>query len=192
LTHFLGQSRTIRQGGAQLCEVAVKGRESRRRQEQQREKSKQASAQSTERVARPSIKANSHRHARHDQTILSVSRPLQRCELDSRQLKTVADRKFVLSLNTFIAIVQFTLAHETRRRQDRLVVSGGRCELGISVQLERRRTTTQRLPRCRRHAAAPITVLTRCLPSNRRLSACRCLDICPLPRTSALRTPPPN
>jgi len=25
--------------------------------------------------------------------VLSVSRPLQRCELDSRQLKTVADRK---------------------------------------------------------------------------------------------------
>jgi len=28
------------------------------------------------------------------QTVLSVSRPLRRCELDSRQLKTVADRKF--------------------------------------------------------------------------------------------------
>jgi len=27
-------------------------------------------------------------------TVLSVSRPLRRCELDSRQLKTVADRKF--------------------------------------------------------------------------------------------------
>jgi len=36
------------------------------------------------------VKANSHRHARHDK---SVSRPLRRCELDSRQLKTVADRK---------------------------------------------------------------------------------------------------
>jgi len=40
-----------------------------------------------------SLKTNSHRHARHDKTVLSVSRPLRRCELDSRQLKTVADRK---------------------------------------------------------------------------------------------------
>jgi len=41
-----------------------------------------------------SLKANSRRDARHDKTVLSVSRPLRRCELDSRQLKTVADRKF--------------------------------------------------------------------------------------------------
>jgi len=34
------------------------------------------------------LKANSH-----DKTVLSVERPLGRCELDSRQLKTVADRK---------------------------------------------------------------------------------------------------
>jgi len=40
------------------------------------------------------ITANSHRHARHDKTVLSVSRTLRRCELDSRQFKTVADRKF--------------------------------------------------------------------------------------------------
>jgi len=39
------------------------------------------------------VKANSHRQARHDKTVLSVSSPLLRCELDSRQLKTVADRK---------------------------------------------------------------------------------------------------
>jgi len=36
---------------------------------------------------------NSHRHARHDKTVLSVSCPLRWCELDSRQLRTVADRK---------------------------------------------------------------------------------------------------
>jgi len=30
---------------------------------------------------------NSHRHARHDKTVLSVSRPLRQCQLDSRQLK---------------------------------------------------------------------------------------------------------
>jgi len=34
---------------------------------------------------------------RHDKTVLSVSRPLRRCELDSRQLKTVADRKSEVS-----------------------------------------------------------------------------------------------
>jgi len=50
--------------------------------------------------------------------------------LDSRQLKTVAGRKFG-SLNTFRAIVQFTPPRQTRHRQDRLVVSGGRCELCI-------------------------------------------------------------
>jgi len=37
--------------------------------------------------------ANSHRHARHDKTVLSMTRPIRRCELDSRQLKAVADRK---------------------------------------------------------------------------------------------------
>ena len=36
---------------------------------------------------------NSHRQARPDKTALSVSRPLRRCELYSRQLKTVAARK---------------------------------------------------------------------------------------------------
>jgi len=43
--------------------------------------------------AAESLKANSHRHARHDKTVLSVSRPLRRCELDSRQLRTVAEGK---------------------------------------------------------------------------------------------------
>ena len=37
--------------------------------------------------------ANSHRHARHDKTVLSMTRPIRWCELDSRQLKAVADRK---------------------------------------------------------------------------------------------------
>jgi len=45
----------------------------------------------------------------------------RRCELDSRQLKTVADRKS--SLNTLIAIVQFTPPRQTRHRQDCLVLS---------------------------------------------------------------------
>jgi len=54
------------------------------------------------------FKANSHHHARHDRTVLSVSRPLRRCELDSRQLKTVADRQNIWRLSTFRAIVRFT------------------------------------------------------------------------------------
>jgi len=39
------------------------------------------------------VMPNSHRHATHDKTILSLLCPLRRCELDYRQLKTVADRK---------------------------------------------------------------------------------------------------
>ena len=39
-----------------------------------------------------SIKANSHRHARHDKSVVFVSRPLRQRELNSRQLRTVADR----------------------------------------------------------------------------------------------------
>ena len=66
------------------------------------------------------LKANSHRHARHDKTVLSVSRPLRRCELNSRQLKTVVDGKLG-SLNTLIAIVQFTPARH-RHDMDRTVL----------------------------------------------------------------------
>jgi len=59
-----------------------------------------------------------------DKTVLSVSRLPQRCELDSRQLKTVADRKFEVFLNPLIAVVQFTPQRQTRHRQDCFVVSG--------------------------------------------------------------------
>jgi len=69
------------------------------------------------------IKASSHRHARHDTTVLSVSRPLRRCERDSRQLKTVADKKFEFRTLTR-AKVQFTPAHQTRHRQNAVVSSG--------------------------------------------------------------------
>ena len=66
------------------------------------------------------IKANSHHHARQDKTALSVSRPLRKSELDSRQLKTVADK----SDDTFIAIVQFTLAHQLNSTQQRTTDAG--------------------------------------------------------------------
>ena len=72
------------------------------------------------------LKANSHRHARHDKAVLSVSRPLWRCALDSRQLKTCRRQK-IRSLSAFRAIVQFTPAHRTWHYDT--VVSGVRCEL---------------------------------------------------------------
>jgi len=72
---------------------------------------------------------NSHRHARHDKTVLSVSRPLRRCELDSRQLKLTPTEN--LKSEHVHSNRPFTSAHQTRHRQDRLVLVGGRCELGI-------------------------------------------------------------
>ena len=41
-----------------------------------------------------SLMPNSHRQARPDKTVPSVSCLPRRCELDSRRLKTVADRKY--------------------------------------------------------------------------------------------------
>ena len=76
----------------------------------------------------------SHRHhARHDQTVLSVSRPLRRCELDSRQLRTVADRKF----EVWTRSEQSSNSHRhTGHDTDRTVLSClvWRCELGIKLQ----------------------------------------------------------
>jgi len=60
---------------------------------------------------------------RHNKTVLSVSRPLWRCELDGRQLKTVADRKFEVWTRSEQSSNK-QLTHQTRHRQDRLVVSG--------------------------------------------------------------------
>ena len=79
---------------------------------------------------RSSVKVNRHRRARHDKTVLSVSRPLRRRELNSRQLETVADRECEVRTRSVRAIVQFTSPRPTRQRQDCLVVSGGRCEFG--------------------------------------------------------------
>jgi len=65
-------------------------------------------------------------------TVLSVSRVnwIPPTTQDCRRQK-------IWSLNTFRAVVQFTPARQTRRRQDRLVVSGGRCELGITLSTRR-------------------------------------------------------
>ena len=65
-------------------------------------------------------------------------------------------RQKIWSLNTLIAIVQFTSPRQTRQRQDCLVVSGGRCELGITAC-------------CSKHAAF-ATAYTRIVIS---LSLCR-------------------
>ena len=52
----------------------------------------ESSTLTTRLLSHPRIEANSHHQTRHDNTVLSVSRPLRRCELNSRQLNTVADR----------------------------------------------------------------------------------------------------
>ena len=76
------------------------------------------------------LKANSHRNAGRDKTVLSVSRPLRWwCELDSRQLATVGDRKF--EVRTRSEQSSSDRQHQTRHRHDRFGLSGGRCELGI-------------------------------------------------------------
>jgi len=66
-----------------------------------------------------STRLASHRHARHDETVLSVSRLLRWCELDSRQLKD-CHRQKMWSLNTLIAIVQFTAARNAHTTQTAL------------------------------------------------------------------------
>ena len=75
--------------------------------------------------------SHSHRHARHDKTISSVPRPLRRCELDSWQLRTVADRKFEICSRS----QQSSNSHRhTRYDTDRTVLSClvWRCELDIA------------------------------------------------------------
>ena len=77
------------------------------------------------------VKANLHRRARHDKTVLSALRPLQWCQLDSRQLKTVAERKF----EAWTRSEQSSNSHRhTRHDTDRTVLSClvWRCELSIS------------------------------------------------------------
>jgi len=77
-------------------------------------------------------KANSHRRARHDKTVLSVSRPLRQRELNFRQLNTVADRKFEVSTRS----QQWSYSHRhTRHDRDSTVLSClvRRRELGIRV-----------------------------------------------------------
>jgi len=66
-----------------------------------------------------SIKANSHRHARHDKSVLSMSRPLRRCELDSRQLNS----RLSQAENLKSEHVESSLPMHTRHDTDRTVLS---------------------------------------------------------------------
>jgi len=68
----------------------------------------------------PFLIANSYRHARHDKTVLSVSRPLRRHELDCRQLVTVADRKSEVGTRSDSRPIH--IGH-TRHDTDRTVLS---------------------------------------------------------------------
>jgi len=80
-----------------------------------------------------SVKANSHCHARHDKTVLSVSRPLGGVNwiLDnSRQSPTENMKSEHVNSNCPIHI-----ATPDRHRQDCFVVSDERCELGLSLSV---------------------------------------------------------
>jgi len=72
-----------------------------------------------------STKTNSHRLARHDKTVLSLSRPLRRCELDSLpnnpRLSPTENLKSE-RVNSNCPI--HTATRQTRQRQDCFVVSG--------------------------------------------------------------------
>ena len=78
------------------------------------------------------VKANSHRHAIHNTKIWSVSHLLWQCELDSRQLETVADRKS----EVWTRSEQLSNSHRhTRHDTDWTFVMSARwCELGITHQ----------------------------------------------------------
>ena len=66
------------------------------------------------------VKAMGHRNARHDKTVLFIERPFLLCEFTTQDCRQQKIRR----LNTFRAMVQITPAHQTRHRQDRLVVCG--------------------------------------------------------------------
>ena len=60
------------------------------------------------------IKANSHCPARHDKTLLSVLCPFRWYELDSQQLKTVADRTRSLDVVSHAASCKLKFKSELR------------------------------------------------------------------------------
>ena len=97
------------------------------------------------------LKANLHRHARRDKTVLPVSRPLLRCELDPRQLKTVADRKFEVSAYS----EQSSNSHRhTRHDTDRTVLS---CLVWLCELSRPDRTTSAfSVGVCRAEQALPV------------------------------------
>ena len=74
------------------------------------------------------LKANSHRHTRHDKlSCLCRVRFGGVNWIPGNSTLSATEKKYeVCSLNTFRvrAMVQFTSAHQTRHRQDRFVMSG--------------------------------------------------------------------
>jgi len=83
------------------------------------------------------LKANSHRHAGHDKTVLSLSCPIRRCKLYSRQLKTVADRTFEVRTRSEQSS---NSQRHNRHDADRTVLS---CLAGgVNWALHRHRQTT--------------------------------------------------
>ena len=65
------------------------------------------------------LQAKSHHHAKHDKTVLSVSRRVR-----FGGVNCIPDNSRLSPTENLIAIAQFTPPRQTRHRQDRLVVSG--------------------------------------------------------------------
>ena len=66
-----------------------------------------------------SLDANSHRHARRDKTVSSVSRPLRRCELDSRQLRRLSPTDRTYDVRTRSQLSSSSHRHD----RDRTILS---------------------------------------------------------------------
>ena len=82
-------------------------------------------------LTRSCLRADSHRHARHDRTVLSVSR----CFGDVNSIPDNSRLSPTENLKSEDVHSNRPIHTGTRHRQDRLVVSGGRCELGISDRI---------------------------------------------------------
>jgi len=82
-------------------------------------------------LTRSRLRADSHRHARHDRTVLSVSR----CFGDVNSIPGNPRLAPTENLKSEHVHSNRPIHTGTRHRQDRLVVSGGRCELGISDRI---------------------------------------------------------
>ena len=81
------------------------------------------------------LMASSHRHARHDKTVLSVSRPLRRSEMDSRDNSRLSPTENLKSEHVQSnCSVHIATPDTTQTGPSCCVWRAWRCELGITVQ----------------------------------------------------------